>query len=105
MSRPFKLNFRESSQTFKLNFRESNQSFKLIFDETCQKLNFEFSDLQVVYVADVETYDGDYTIIPTFDEQRMSTENKLMIDDMTILSIPYSEVSNPEGGLTINIGG
>lgn len=93
------------SRPFKLNFRESNQFFKLIFDETCQKLNFEFSDLQVVHVADVEKYDGDCTIIPTFDEQRMRTENKLMTDDVTILSIPYSEVSNPEGGLTINIGG
>lgn len=50
------------------------------------------------------TYDGEYIVTPkAFVEQTLETKNKSMTDDVTVLEIPYSEVSNPEGGTTVNI--
>ena len=51
------------------------------------------------------TYDGEYIVTPKpFEEQVLETKNKSMTDDVTVREIPYSEVTNPEGGKTINIG-
>lgn len=52
-----------------------------------------------------DQYDGPYTVVPSFSEQKLSTKNKQMNDDVLVLEIPYSEVTNTSGGLTINIGG
>ena len=50
------------------------------------------------------TYDGEYIITPKpFLEQTLATKNKSLVDDVTVLEIPYSEVTNPEGGITCNI--
>lgn len=48
-------------------------------------------------------YDGDYVITPKTYQQTLPTKNTSMLDDITIDPIPYSEVSNPSGGNTINI--
>lgn len=51
------------------------------------------------------TYDGEYVITPKpFTEQILETKNKSMVDDVTVLEIPYSVVTNPQGGKTANIG-
>ena len=51
------------------------------------------------------TYDGEYIVTPKpFEEQVLATKNKSLVDDVTVLEIPYSEVTNPEGGKTVNIG-
>lgn len=52
-----------------------------------------------------EDYEGSYVIVPSFSEQVMDVQDKHMTSDVTIESIPYSEVSNESGGFTINIGG
>lgn len=50
-------------------------------------------------------YEGEYVITPKpFTEQVLETKNKSMTDDVTVLEIPYSEVVNPQGGKTANIG-
>lgn len=50
-------------------------------------------------------YEGPYKAIPKVIQQTLNTKNKSMALNVTIQSIPYSEVSNPEGGKTIIIGG
>lgn len=50
-------------------------------------------------------YKGPYKTVPKVIKQTLNTKNKSMSLDVTIESIPYSEVSNPEGGKTIIIGG
>ena len=50
------------------------------------------------------TYDGEYVVTPkAFVEQTLETKNKSLVEDVTVLEIPYSEVTNPEGGKTVNI--
>lgn len=51
------------------------------------------------------TYTGEYEVTPTIDGETLETANKMMVDDLTVLSIPYTEVSNLGGGITVTIGG
>lgn len=51
-----------------------------------------------------EDYEGNYVVTPSFAEQLLPTEEKHLVDDITVKSIPYSEITNPTGGITINIG-
>lgn len=51
-----------------------------------------------------ESYNGSYEITPTIEQQILQTKNKTMINDLTIKSIPYSEVTNTSNGITVTIG-
>lgn len=53
----------------------------------------------------VPPYTGEYTVDPTFDTQTLETTGKRMLDDVTINAIGVSRTSNPEGGITVYIGG
>ena len=48
-------------------------------------------------------YEGGYEVTPKVTEQTLATKHKSMTNDMTVLAVPYSEVTNPEGGTTVNI--
>ncbi len=51
-------------------------------------------------------YPGPYEVTPrAYADQVLSTNHMGMSQDLTVKEIPYSEVSNPQGGYTINIGG
>lgn len=54
--------------------------------------------------SNAEKYTGSYTVKPLVSEQTLATKDKVMTDDVTVLEIPYSEVSNNEGGCTVTIG-
>ena len=49
------------------------------------------------------TYDGDYIVTPKVIEQMLPTKDKRMIDDVTVLKIPYYETINVAGGNTVFI--
>ena len=51
------------------------------------------------------TYEGSYEITPRTVSQTLPTENKLLIQNLNIKSIPYYETSNETGGTTVVIGG
>lgn len=57
----------------------------------------------IVYEGGGPPYEGEYDVTPKVREQVLPTKNKSMREDLTIYAIPYSEVSNPEGGETVNI--
>lgn len=48
-------------------------------------------------------YDGAYSATPKVTAQTLETRNKSMRNDVTVEAVPYSEVSNPQGGVTVNI--
>ncbi len=50
-------------------------------------------------------YSGPYRVVPSGNEQKLYTSEKVMADDVTVESIPYFEVSNTSGGTTAIIGG
>lgn len=52
----------------------------------------------------VEEYDGDYIVTPSGEIQILETNQKKLLDDVTVLAIPYAETANLAGGMTANIG-
>lgn len=51
-----------------------------------------------------EYYLGSYEATPKTTPQILPTYDKLMSKDITVKSIPFFEVSNPQGGTTFIIG-
>lgn len=49
-------------------------------------------------------YDGSYEVIPTGEFQLLPTSECYLVDDVIVHPIPYSEVSNEYGGVTVTIG-
>lgn len=52
----------------------------------------------------IEPYGGEYTVKPTVDDQVLDTKYKVLVDDLTVLAIPYYETTNIADGLTVYIG-
>ena len=51
------------------------------------------------------TYDGSFVVTPSADnDQTLLTSGKYNESDITVEKIPYTEVSNPAGGITVTIG-
>lgn len=79
------------------------QQFSPIFTTNEESFRCEFGEFLVIHTA--EWYEGSYEVTPRTGEQTLPTKEKTMRDDLTIKSIPFAEVSNPQGGYTVNIGG
>lgn len=63
------------------------------------------AELTLPLSQDKEIYQGEYEIDPdTEDDQVLSTRQKLLIDDITVHKIQYTETINPAGGTTVYIG-
>lgn len=68
-------------------------------------ITLDVKDYIGIYTPEgIETYEGDYAVIPKKIEQELYTKNKMMKDNVTVQKIPYHEVSN-ETGITVVIGG
>lgn len=76
----------------------------LEFNEDKKILDLTFDNFQQIISHNVERYGGEYEIEPKVEQQVLQTNQKLMEDDLTILAIPYSEVSNDSDGYTVYIG-
>lgn len=75
----------------KMSIQSNNQTVTLGFDE------------KIIGGDALPWYDGPYRAIPKPTEQVLATKNKSMRDNVTVEEIPYSEVTNPSGGKTVNI--
>lgn len=50
-------------------------------------------------------YNGPTTVTPEAEElQILQTEEKIVMENIVVLPIPYYETSNPQGGITVYIG-
>lgn len=65
---------------------------------------YQYVDVDVPDSGGAEIYDGEYVVTPKTYEQTLETEDKLMLDDVTVLSIPYYKTSNIQDGYTVYIG-
>lgn len=70
---------------------------------------FEDSEFEACFGEVIEVdhhydpYEGDYIVTPkAWIEQVLETKDKTMTDDVTVLEVPYTEVSNLHG-TTVNI--
>jgi hypothetical protein len=58
---------------------------------------------KVISTAEV-SYDGPYDVIPSGNIQMLLTEGKTLSENIIVMAIPYSEVTNTSGGYTAVIG-
>lgn len=92
-----KVNFKEENSFFKVNFGEEDTTFKAVFSEAIEIFKGGSAD-------SLPKYEGPHTVVPKFIEQKLSTAQKIVFENVTIKEIPYSEVSNNSGGITAIIG-
>lgn len=50
-------------------------------------------------------YEGDYEVVPIYEDIDLETKEKYMEENVKVNAIPVHEVSNPQGGVTVTIGG
>lgn len=74
------------------------------FSEAGDDFSAQFGELHTVteYVGG-EPYDGQYAVTPKVEAQILPTKGKVMLDDVTVLEIPFFETSNTSGGNTVYI--
>lgn len=60
---------------------------------------------EIVPIDDLTAYTGAYDVDPKFEEQKLATNGKKMLDDVTVEAIEVQRVSNTSGGITVYIGG
>lgn len=49
-------------------------------------------------------YEGDYIVIPKVYDQILDTDNRILLDDVTVKEITFSKTTNEKGGYTVQIG-
>lgn len=91
------------SISFPAAFEEQSKTFTIALEEQCKSFETEFSSVQIIGGGG-DPYEGEYDITPKKNKQTMATRGKVMSDDVTILAIPYAEVTNATGGQTVTIG-
>jgi hypothetical protein len=86
-------------------FAEISKRIPVTFGESVQHLPADMGEFQTVteYIGG-EKFEGEYIVTPKVEEQTIPTKDKVLIDDMTIKSIPFFNVSNTSGGSTVYIG-
>lgn len=60
---------------------------------------------EIVPTGDLPAYTGAYNVDPKFEAQKLATNGKKMLDDVTVEAIEVQRVSNTSGGKTVYIGG
>lgn len=86
---------------FDVIFEEENV-FDVSFEDISDCFCIDFGEL--TEISAYEFYNGEYIVTPDVIAQYLETDSKVMRDDVTVLAVPYTEISNPDGGLTVIIG-
>lgn len=61
--------------------------------------------LTIPTYIDVDLYEGEYEVTPKFASVELATQNKTLVQDITVNAIPVSITENLSGGNTVYIGG
>lgn len=79
--------------------------FDVDFVSSAVVFDVGFEAVQIVTMSDLPVYNGAYTVVPNWSTQILPTREKQMTNDVKVVDIPYEFVSNPQGGITVTIGG
>lgn len=84
---------------------QENRTFDVELQENNLTFDVGFTNLQIVAPGGygVETYNGEYEVTPTPEQQVLQTAFRYMEDNVTVKSIPFFETSNQTGGNTVYI--
>lgn len=80
---------------------DTNSSVGVVQDKI--KVEVSPNEAVVIHKGD-NPYEGEYLVHPTFGGASLDTNDKFMYEDVRVEPIPYTEISNEDGGMTIIIG-
>lgn len=90
-----------------MTFETAFNSSALDFDTQFFEINSCFDTQMQDYIANtfISDYTGSYSITPKANQsQTLDTKNKVLINNITVFEVPYFDVSNNSGGITVTIG-
>lgn len=84
-----------------LNFESSDNTIAVNFASADESISSSFLESYALFAM----YDGEYTVTPSAnDDKTLLTAGKTMTKNLKVEKIPFSEVTNTQGGTTVNIG-
>lgn len=100
--------FEEDQYVLTAEFEENTLELNAQFEEAHNTFDVNLGEIQVIrhteIITDLPFYEGNYDVTPKVDAQTLKTAKTIMLEDVTIRSIPYFETSNMSGGNTVYIG-
>ena len=94
--------FIETDQSIDFSMSESDTLIDFSFIDTDELIDFEFSS--IVEFVKGEYYDGEYSVRPLADSERvLPTTGKVMHDNVTVQKVPYYTTTNASNGYTVFI--
>ena len=84
------------------NMSIDNDEFNIALSQN--DFDIDFAEAVIVQGERLPNYEGSYDITPMVLGQKLNTQNKSMVNDITVNAIPYVEVTNVGGGYTATIG-
>ena len=88
---------------FDVVFQAIDRGFDVEFQAIDRGFDVVFDNVHYIKGDTCEPYEGPYVVQSNFSVQTFETSNKKMTEDLVVLEIPMSEVSNLYG-VTLNIG-
>lgn len=76
---------------------KDNSTIKLHFNDNITRIGLNA-------VGSINSYEGDYVVVPLNEPQTIECGGKKMKEDLLVGSVPYSSIDNSDGGKTITIG-
>lgn len=67
-------------------------------------IDLDVNEREIDLAQERDPYTGQYIVTPSFLVQELDTARKRMTDDVTVLEIPVSTVTNEYGGETVTFG-
>lgn len=87
---------------FETKFSTTDENFFTEFSTTDKKFFTEFGSF-ISSGQNFPYYKGEYTLTPSRKTQELQTANYILKEDVTVVAIPYNQVSNTVGGITFYI--
>lgn len=100
-----RVKFSENNRFLAVKFQDLSRNFAVQFKELSKTIAVNFGEVQPIteYIGG-EKYEGEYIVTPKVESQAIPTKSKVMLEDVTIKSIPFFNVGNTSGGSTVYIG-
>ena len=89
---------------FNASFQTDGSAFSTSFNGNAV-FNVGMAEQVNIEIIDGRPYEGEYIVVPTFEDQLLATKQRLMEDDLLVKEITVNSVSNLSGGYTVTIGG
>ena len=103
-SMAFDSDLKTESMVIEVDFEAENMVVDVDFEAESMTIESDFGEVyRLTEYVGGELYQGEYEIVPTVEGQTLETKDRVLIENIKILEIPFYNVSNTAGGSTVYI--